>query len=126
MDIPLDTTVNIESYTFGDATGIELRPTAKRYTSTGSDADDALTLIFAHCLGSREQYYELLNVTDSQGDMRKDKEQWEPTIEQIFRLQQHKNQNRIREVWAFDWQSHGESAIINEKLLNSRTSAVCE
>ena len=54
MDIPLDTTVNIESYTFGDATGTELRSTAKRYTNTGDGADDGLTLIFAHCLGSRE------------------------------------------------------------------------
>jgi hypothetical protein len=56
-----------------------------------------------------------------------DKEQWEPVIEDLFTIQRTKTRNRrIREVWAFDWQSHGDSAVLNQPLLNGRQNAVCE
>ncbi|KNZ75953.1 Peroxisomal membrane protein LPX1 [Termitomyces sp. J132] len=97
-------TLHIDSFIFRvDAT--DLQSTAKRYTSRFG-SKDGLTLVFAHCVGSH-------------------KEQWEPTIEQIFRLQQSKNRrDRIREAWAFDWQSHGDAAVINAGVLNSRNEAV--
>ncbi|KAF5382078.1 hypothetical protein D9615_004232 [Tricholomella constricta] len=82
------------------------RPT-KRYTSMSeTSSKDGLTLLFAHCLGSH-------------------KEQWEPTIERIFHLQQSKDtRDRIREAWAFDWQSHGDAAVLNEEVLKTRDDAV--
>jgi hypothetical protein len=47
-----------------------------------------------------------------------DKEQWEPTIQKLFTLQSEKsNFPQIREAWALDWQSHGESAVLNELAL---------
>ncbi|KAG5716857.1 hypothetical protein E4T56_gene3418 [Termitomyces sp. T112] len=96
--------LHIDSFTFRIA-ATDLQSTAKRYTSRFSSRN-GLTLLFAHCVGSH-------------------KEQWEPTIEQIFRLQQQKDQrDRIREAWAFDWQSHGDAAIINARVLDSRKDAV--
>ncbi|KAG5338729.1 hypothetical protein C0989_006437 [Termitomyces sp. Mn162] len=102
-------TLHIDSFIFRvDAT--DLQSTAKRYTSRFG-SKDGLTLVFAHCVGSQ-------NATPL------DKEQWEPTIEQIFRLQQSKNRrDPIREAWAFDWQSHGDAAVINAGVLNSRNEA---
>jgi hypothetical protein len=32
----------------------------------------------------------------------------------------------IREVWAFDWQSHGDSAVLNQHLLSERQYGICE
>jgi hypothetical protein len=56
-----------------------------------------------------------------------DKEQWEPIIEQTFQLQQGKARHqRVREAWSFDWQSHGDAAVLNRELLeNSRADGVC-
>ncbi|KAG6887825.1 hypothetical protein C0995_012372 [Termitomyces sp. Mi166 len=97
--------LRIDSFTFRIA-ATDLQSTVKRYTSRFGSRSDGLTLLFAHCVGSH-------------------KEQWEPTIEQIFRLQQRKDQrDRIREAWAFDWQSHGDAAVINARVLNSRKDAV--
>jgi hypothetical protein len=55
-----------------------------------------------------------------------DKEQWEPALEQIFKM--HENTNcgfSLREVWSVDWQSHGLGAVVNEATLSDRP-AVCE
>jgi hypothetical protein len=47
-----------------------------------------------------------------------DKEQWEPTLEKLFTLHSERSQfPQIREAWALDWQSHGESAVLNEESL---------
>ncbi|KAJ7350779.1 Alpha/beta hydrolase fold-1 [Mycena albidolilacea] len=46
------------------------------------------------------------------------KEQWEPILEKLFALQSEKSTfYRIREAWLFDWQNHGESAVLNEEAL---------
>ncbi|KAJ7600911.1 Alpha/beta hydrolase family-domain-containing protein [Mycena floridula] len=77
-----------------------LKVAAKRYT-VGDSANngEGLTLLFAHCIGAH-------------------KEQWEPVIEKIFSEQQSKPSfQRIREAWAFDWQNHGDSAVLNKDLL---------
>jgi len=62
-----------------------------------------------------------------------DKEIWEPTIERIFSLQNTgtnaDGRERIREIWSFDWQNHGDAAILNRVALDDRrkTSAgVCK
>lgn len=56
-----------------------------------------------------------------------DKEQWEPVIENLFILQQKKmdRAHRIREAWSFDWQNHGDAAVLNRQLLNMRPEGVC-
>ncbi|KAJ6512286.1 Alpha/Beta hydrolase protein [Mycena vulgaris] len=86
-----------------DASGHVLKMTAKRYfTSESASNDKGFSLLFAHCIGSH-------------------KEKWEPIIERIFRSQQFKARHqRPREAWAFDWQNHGDAAILNRERLASR------
>jgi len=75
-----------------------LKLTAKCYTSGSSDPK-GLTLLCAHGAGTH-------------------KEQWEPTLEQIFRTQENPNSGfTIYEVWSVDWQSHGAGATVNEAAL---------
>jgi hypothetical protein len=55
-----------------------------------------------------------------------DKEQWEPTIQRLFHAQQCKDEvYRIREVWSFDRQNHGDAAILNREALKDRPKGVC-
>ncbi|KAF8346161.1 Alpha/beta hydrolase fold-1 [Amanita rubescens] len=86
----------------------KLKTVAKRYTfGNSADNSEGLTLLFAHCIGSH-------------------KEQWEPTINQIFHRQQHKDAaHRVREAWSFDWQNHGDAAVLNREALKSRPDGVC-
>ncbi|KAG6919893.1 hypothetical protein DXG01_015601 [Tephrocybe rancida] len=60
-----------------------------------------ITLLFAHCVGAH-------------------KEQWEPTIQHIFNIQQLKDEkHRIREAWSFDRQNHGDAAVLNHEALKA-------
>lgn len=49
-----------------------------------------------------------------------DKEHFEPTIEKLFDLKS--SAFIIREAWALDCQSHGESALLNEEKLRDRSA----
>ncbi|KAJ7114844.1 Alpha/beta hydrolase family-domain-containing protein [Mycena epipterygia] len=84
------------------APGNFLKMTAKRYTSPYySTGIGGLTLIFAHGVGGY-------------------KEQWEPMISEIFRLQHSKApHHRIHEAWALDRQNHGDSALLNKEALST-------
>lgn len=56
-----------------------------------------------------------------------DKEQWEPVIQRLFQFQETEAEvHRIREAWSFDWQSHGDAAVLNHNVLKDRTKCVCE
>ncbi|KAF8636764.1 hypothetical protein AX16_010967 [Volvariella volvacea WC 439] len=100
----MPTQLHIEPVVFDAAA--PLKVAAKRYTHPASTNPDGLTLLFAHCIGAH-------------------KEQWEPTISTIFSLQQSKHPTRrIREAWAFDWQNHGESAVLNYEALQDRPEGV--
>ncbi|KAJ7639982.1 Alpha/beta hydrolase fold-1 [Mycena polygramma] len=82
--------------------------TAKQYTSPHYSGDTrGLTLIFAHGVGGY-------------------KEQWEPFINELFRLQSTKApHHRIHEAWSLDRQNHGDAALLNrEELLTSRPGGV--
>ncbi|KAJ7446314.1 Alpha/Beta hydrolase protein [Mycena latifolia] len=82
--------------------------TANRYFTDESAANTGgLTLIFGHGIGSH-------------------KEQWEPIIEDIFRLQNSKAlHQRVHEAWALDRQNHGDAALLNrEELAASRAGGV--
>ncbi|KAL0952491.1 hypothetical protein HGRIS_006754 [Hohenbuehelia grisea] len=76
-----------------------LKMVAKRYTSGDESNAQGLTLLLAHSIGAQ-------------------KEHWEPTLEKLFASQADKPpQQRVREAYSFDWQSHGDSAVLNEKYL---------
>ncbi|KAF8891609.1 hypothetical protein CPB84DRAFT_1784093 [Gymnopilus junonius] len=90
-----------------DATTPALKMAAKRYTK-GSSAGNTqgLTLLFTHCIGAH-------------------KEHWEPIIERLFDLRNTKDeQHRLREAWSFDYQNHGDSAVLNREALKSRPEGV--
>ncbi|KAG6910003.1 hypothetical protein DXG01_014003 [Tephrocybe rancida] len=115
--------LHVDSFTFR-APDTDLQSTAKRYTRTVGASRDGLTLLLAHGVGSRKTPTQPNDRSLSLTQIVPDKEQWEPTLEQIFRLQQSKGNDRIREAWAFDWQSHGEAAVLNEELLKSYKGSV--
>ncbi|KAF7289743.1 AB hydrolase-1 domain-containing protein [Mycena indigotica] len=82
-----------------DAPGRWLRMAVKRYSlSQSKQAGSGITLFFAHCVGAH-------------------KEQWDPTIQRVLELQQS-----IDEAYAFDWQTHGDSAVLNRELLDPEKS----
>ncbi|RDB21685.1 hypothetical protein Hypma_011238 [Hypsizygus marmoreus] len=103
----LQTTKIVLDCTPKHASDSGLKITAKCYTK-GNSADNlsGLTLLFTHCIGAH-------------------KEQWEPTIEHIFKSQETKDEcHRIREAWSFDWQNHGDAAILNREALQTRLDGV--
>ncbi|KAF9502272.1 alpha/beta-hydrolase [Pleurotus eryngii] len=111
--------LDVQSFVFAGATpnvvrpalpptnaSLSLRITAKRYRDTKTQKrqgnvpspgeNEGLTLLFLHCVGAH-------------------KEQWEPTIQAIF-----ERASNIREAWAFDWQNHGDAAVLNKNALSER------
>ncbi|KAJ7352287.1 hypothetical protein DFH08DRAFT_775196 [Mycena albidolilacea] len=97
---------------------------AKRYTYCGGDAArDGVTLLMFHGLGQHES-----STTPDSLDLTvyQDKEQWEPVIEKLYALRSDTARSpQIREAWPFDWQSHGESAVLNEKALEDGPDSAC-
>ncbi|KAL0067007.1 hypothetical protein AAF712_005996 [Marasmius tenuissimus] len=86
-------------------TSRSLKLAARRYL-TSNVHHDGLTLLFAHCIGSHKEY-------------------WEPVVEQLFSAQSNiKHSYRIREIWSFDWQNHGDSAVANEQILKERSEGL--
>ncbi|KAF7300477.1 AB hydrolase-1 domain-containing protein [Mycena chlorophos] len=84
-----------------EAPGERLKMAVKRYSrETTPQASAGLTLLFAHCVGAH-------------------KEAWEPAIERIFALAGA----GVNEAYAFDWQTHGDSAVLNRQLLDPETRA---
>ncbi|KAJ7196900.1 hypothetical protein B0H12DRAFT_1038094 [Mycena haematopus] len=94
--------LNIEAFILNSPptpNGQPLHVAAQRYRFLGSIAQHGITLLLLHGLGQH-------------------KEQWEPIIEKLFTLHSEKSDvPQIREAWALDWQSHGESAVLNEDAL---------
>ncbi|KAJ7214392.1 Alpha/beta hydrolase fold-1 [Mycena pura] len=102
--MPLETTTVILDcpQNARDSPGCILKMSAKRYyTRESMNHFKGLTLLFAHCVGGH-------------------KEQWEPTIERIFELRH----SQVFEAWTFDWQTHGDSAILNQEVLKTSPSRV--
>ncbi|KAK0205228.1 Alpha/beta hydrolase fold-1 [Desarmillaria ectypa] len=90
-----------QSYIFDPRPNYPLVSTIKRYWNPLSpflEDNDALTLIFTHGTGFH-------------------KEQWEPTIEDLFsRIETHGGL-KVREVWSMDASNHGDAAMLNEEVL---------
>ncbi|KAG7451534.1 uncharacterized protein BT62DRAFT_927244 [Guyanagaster necrorhizus] len=90
-----------QPYVFDPRPNYPLVSTLKRYWKPSSpylEDEDALTLIFAHGSGFH-------------------KEQWEPTIEDLFSFIEVHGGLNIREVWSIDASNHGDAAILNEEVL---------
>ncbi|KAK0231582.1 alpha/beta-hydrolase [Armillaria fumosa] len=75
--------------------GVPLKMAAKRYSPAASPRTDGKTLIFLHANGTH-------------------KEHWEPVIANILVSAKH-----VKECWALDFQSHGESALLNARELTN-------
>lgn len=82
--------------------GTVLKMAAKRYRKQGCCPDQGVTLLLAHGTGFH-------------------KELWEPTLETLFSLRNGRDPpTNVREAWALDWQSHGDSAVLNTSALKAR------
>ena len=87
-------------------------------------ADEGLTYIFIHNAASRSSQktsFRLSSLTCTSTD----KEAWEPTIQHLFHLSNDPQlpfEYRVRETWSLEWQSHGESALLNVDALAERDS----
>jgi hypothetical protein len=103
-------TIASKSYVFDPRPNYPLLVTAKHYWTTDSpylDNPDAVTLIFTHGTGFH-------------------KEQWEPTIGDLFALLATNNGSvKVREMWSIDGPNHGDSAVLNEKALKFGYESVC-
>lgn len=106
------TSVLSKNYVFDPRPRFPLRIVAKRYwigelKPDGDDHDtfsktqeDVRTLVFIHGLGCH-------------------KEHWKPTIERLFEHEQASTGTsvRFRDMWSLDLLNHGDSAVLNEKVL---------
>ncbi|KLO19751.1 alpha/beta-hydrolase [Schizopora paradoxa] len=78
--------------------GSDLVYAANEYTPRGAEfVEDGFTLLFTHNLSSC-------------------KEMWEPVMSELCALCSFEKESEvsIREMWSIEWQSHGESALLNE------------
>ncbi|PCH33060.1 alpha/beta-hydrolase [Wolfiporia cocos MD-104 SS10] len=87
-------TTNTVVFSYPEASRTGLKVVAKNYTST-NPAHEGLTILLTHCTGAH-------------------KEIWEPVLDTLFK---RSGSLGIREVWAVDWQNHGEAAVVNESIL---------
>lgn len=103
--------MKVETFAFdagSEQDGPPLKMAAKRYTSGSPTSPDSsgLTLLMMHGLGQHKEF-------------------WEPVLEKLFALQAAgMSHYRIREAWAFDWQSHGDSAILNADRLRDNPEVI--
>ncbi|KAK0490382.1 Alpha/beta hydrolase fold-1 [Armillaria novae-zelandiae] len=82
--------------------GVPLKMAAKRYVPTASTNKDGKALIFLHATGTH-------------------KEHWEPVIAKIF-----SSTEGVKECWAFDSLSHGESALLNATEIASFSPSISD
>ncbi|KAF7354807.1 Abhydrolase domain-containing protein mpaH [Mycena sanguinolenta] len=88
-------------YTFDPRPRYPLRLSAARYWDPSSETHDdptAPTLVFTHATGAH-------------------KEQYEPTIQDLYNYNLAGPKTKIREVWTIDAPDHGDSAVLNEEAL---------
>lgn len=99
----------VESFVFNTPSFHDGKPllkmAAKRYVDR-RQSDDGITVLLAHGTGTH-------------------KEQWEPMLHKLFEIRSTKSPSlRIREAWAFDWQDHGHSAVMNSEILKTHPNGV--
>ena len=90
---------SVDSFVFDPRPEYPFLVSAKRYQpKQRSNSRDGLTFILAHGTGFH-------------------KEQWEATIEELCRVVEYEKGVAVRELWAVDCPNHGDSAVLNEKVL---------
>ncbi|KAI0086613.1 hypothetical protein BDY19DRAFT_959407 [Irpex rosettiformis] len=110
-DVPALSEMNVETFVLdtpnlrGRVQGLKM--TANRYTNSRCETQGGITVVACHGLSQH-------------------KEQWEPILQVLFSMDAYKPpQNHIREFWSFEWQSHGESYVLNKDLIgNDETAAL--
>lgn len=56
-----------------------------------------------------------------------DKEVWEPIVQLLLKPRNLEERVvTIREVWSFDFQNHGEGAVLNDSVLATESRGLCE
>ncbi|KZT21796.1 alpha/beta-hydrolase [Neolentinus lepideus HHB14362 ss-1] len=103
--------LSVDKVTFDtpyEVDGVSLKMAVNRYFTAQSSSAGGVTLILAHASGTH-------------------KEHWEPVLQGLFEIQESvSGHSIIREAWAFDWHTHGDSAVLNaetlDKLPDSGTS----
>ena len=101
----------IRSYTLPPSADYSLYIIAKRYWLPSFEANAqnpaAKTLIILHSTSFH-------------------KETWEPTLEELFKcISQSKSKVLIRDAWAIDCPNHGESAVLNNQVLEDPQLPKC-
>lgn len=113
--------LSIEPFTFdipSDGDRIPLKMAGKRYTSAvAPEFIEGFSLLFFHANGTRKQA-PLYSVSVNNLHLDPDKEQWEPTLTALFQSQTAAK-FKLREAWAFDSFTHGDSALLNEQALEN-------
>lgn len=100
--------------------GIPLKMVAKRYAPDTAPPlpGEGLTLFFVHGTGTRTCPGSVYMQDTERPLYGPDKEHWEPIIEQLFAFQRSSSGVKpIREAWAADCPTHGDSAVLNAELL---------
>jgi hypothetical protein len=98
-----------KSYTFDPRPNYPLLSTAKCYWNPSSPSfsdSNALTLILTHGTGFH-------------------KEQWEPTIDDLYDLLDAGGSVKVREIWSIDAPNHGDAATLNENALGWGYDQIC-
>lgn len=103
-----------QSYVFDARPQYPFLISVKRYWVQGFESadPDAITLVLAHATSLH-------------------KELWEPVLEELYTQavaspRAYSPLLKIRDAWAIDCPNHGESAVLNEEILLSSHTPICE
>lgn len=102
--------LSTQSYVFDPRPHYPLVIPAKRYWKSESPLlqdPNALTLIFTHGTGFH-------------------KEQWEPTMDDLYELLGNNHEVKVREMWAIECPNHGDGGILNEEVLKWGYDPTCK
>ena len=113
--MPKSSALGSKSYVFDPRPRSPFRMAAKRYwigefpDAVSETREDVLTLVFTHGNGAH-------------------KEQWELTIQRLFEHQQAATRRAVRfhDMWSIDIPNQGDSAILNEEVLQWGYDEMCK
>ncbi|KAJ3549297.1 hypothetical protein NM688_g5195 [Phlebia brevispora] len=94
--------INIDTPRTRDGTPLKMAARSYVPRDVSNVRSDGVTLLFAHGAGGH-------------------KELWEPIIIALYQCQAHCGHLQpIREVWSIDYQSHGDSAVLNDAIFRGQ------
>lgn len=95
-----------ETFTFDPRPNYPLVFTANRYWDKATSVEDGWTVVLAHGTSFN-------------------KENWEPTLDDLQALIRDKKGVRVREYWSIEAPNHGDSALLNEEALAVGYTPIC-